>query len=198
PLARSGAEGKPVPDARRDRQVPRRQGQVPRLPAGARDRAVPAQGAAGPGHPERWELGDRANSRSRNRRRIRRAERRTGQGGRRHGVRGLVRNRGFTYIAVLLATAILTAGVGLAIEAWHTTLRRDREADLLHIGTQYQRAIMLYYEGSPTGRPRYPRELTDLVRDERYPTTRRYLRKIYPDPVSGTEWGIMKAPDGGI
>jgi type II secretory pathway pseudopilin PulG len=108
------------------------------------------------------------------------------------------RDRGFTYIGVLLATAILTAGIGLAIEAWHTTLRRDREADLVHIGVQYQRAIMLYYEGSPTGRPRYPRELTDLVRDERYPTTRRYLRKAYPDPISGAEWGIMKAPDGGI
>jgi type II secretory pathway pseudopilin PulG len=108
------------------------------------------------------------------------------------------RQRGFTYIGLLLATAILTAGIGLAIEAWHTTLRRDREADLLHIGVQYQRAIMLYYEGSPTGRPRYPRELTDLVRDERYPTTRRYLRKVYPDPITGAGWAIMKAPDGGI
>jgi type II secretory pathway pseudopilin PulG len=108
------------------------------------------------------------------------------------------RSDGFTYIGLLLAVAILTAGIGLAIEAWHTTLRRDREADLLHIGTQYQRAIMLYYEGSPTGRPRYPRELTDLVRDDRYPTTRRYLRKVYPDPIGGAEWGIMKAPDGGI
>jgi type II secretory pathway pseudopilin PulG len=110
----------------------------------------------------------------------------------------MVKNRGFTYIGMLLAVAILTAGIGLAIEAWHTTLRRDREADLLHIGTQYQRAIMLYYESSPTGRPRYPRELTDLVRDDRYPTTRRYLRKVYPDPIGGAEWGIMKAPDGGI
>ena len=109
-----------------------------------------------------------------------------------------MRQRGFTYIAVLLATAILTAGLGMLIENWHTTLRREREADLLNVGIQYQRAIMLYYEGSPTGRPRYPRELKDLVRDERYPTVRRYLRKLYPDPVTGGEWAIMKAPDGGI
>ena len=105
---------------------------------------------------------------------------------------------GFTYIGVLLATAILTAGVGLAIEAWHTTLRRDREADLLHIGNQYQRAIMLYYHGSPTNQPRYPRQLTDLVRDDRYPSARRHLRKTFPDPITGAEWGIMKAPDGVI
>lgn len=106
--------------------------------------------------------------------------------------------RGFTYIGVLLGTAILTAGIGLAIEAWHTTLRRDREAELLHIGNQYQRAIMLYYHGSPVARPLYPRELKDLVRDERYPTARRYLRRLYPDPITNGEWAIMKAPDGGI
>jgi len=107
-------------------------------------------------------------------------------------------DRGFTYIGVLLATAILTAGLGLVIEAWHTTLRREKEADLQHIGIQYQRAILLYYEGSPAGRPRYPRELKDLLHDERYPTARRYLRKLYPDPITGGEWAIMKAPDGGI
>ena len=107
-------------------------------------------------------------------------------------------DRGFTYIGVLLATAILTAGIGLAIEAWHTTLRREKEADLHHIGIQYQRAILLYYEGSPTRQPRYPRELKDLLQDERYLTARRYLRKLYPDPITGGEWAIMKAPDGGI
>jgi type II secretory pathway pseudopilin PulG len=110
----------------------------------------------------------------------------------------VVTQRGFTYIGLLFATAILTAGLGLAIEAWHTTLRRDKEAELQHIGLQYQRAIMLYYEGSPDHRPRYPRAIEDLVRDERYPSVRRYLRKAYPDPITGGEWAIMKAPDGGI
>ena len=50
------------------------------------------------------------------------------------------KSAGFTYIGVLLATAILTAGLGLVIEAWHTTLRREKEADLQHVGIQYQRA----------------------------------------------------------
>ena len=111
----------------------------------------------------------------------------------------VARNRGFTYLGVLFATALLTAGLGTLIESWHTTLRREKEAELLHIGNQYQRAIMLYYEGSPDHRPRYPRQLEDLVRDERYPSVRRYLRKLYRDPITAsTEWGIMKGPDGGI
>jgi type II secretory pathway pseudopilin PulG len=111
----------------------------------------------------------------------------------------VARAAGFTYLAVLFATAILSAGVGLSIEAWHTTLRRQKEAELLHIGRQFQRAIFQYYEGSPDGRPRYPRELKDLLKDERYPSTRRHLRKIYRDPITATaEWGMMKAPDGGI
>jgi hypothetical protein len=50
----------------------------------------------------------------------------------------------------------------------------------------------------PTRQPRYPRDLKDLLHDERYPTARRYLRKLYPDPITGGEWAIMKAPDGGI
>lgn len=109
------------------------------------------------------------------------------------------RCRGFTYLIVLLATAILSAGVGLSIEAWHTNLRREKETELLHIGIQFQRAILLYVESSPNGLRRYPRDLKDLLKDERYPVTRRYLRKLYRDPITGSaEWGIMKAPDGGV
>lgn len=110
----------------------------------------------------------------------------------------VARAGGFTYLAVLFATAILTAGLGLAIEAWHSKLRREKEAALMHIGAQYQRAIMLYYESSPNGRPRYPRELKDLLKDDRYPSTRRHLRKLFPDPMTGGEWEVMRAPDGGI
>ncbi len=28
--------------------------------------------------------------------------------------------------------------------------------------------------------------------------TERYLRQLYPDPMTGKEWGIVKAPTGGI
>jgi hypothetical protein len=45
----------------------------------------------------------------------------------------------------------------------------------------------------------YPMSLEDLLKDPRYPSTQRYLRKIYLDPLSNSpEWGLLKYPNGGI
>jgi hypothetical protein len=99
---------------------------------------------------------------------------------------------------VLFTLAIMAPGLALIGELWATSLRREKEAELIHIGNAYYRAIMLYYE-SPTGVRRYPRQLEHLLKDERFPETRRYLRKLYPDPMTGSiEWGTLRAPDGGI
>jgi hypothetical protein len=50
-----------------------------------------------------------------------------------------------------------------------------------------------------SGPRQYPRAFEDLLRDQRKPGIERYLRKAYNDPVTGkSEWGIVKAPDGGI
>ena len=40
--------------------------------------------------------------------------------------------------------------------------------------------------------------LAELLEDPRQPAIRRYLRKLYPDPFGGGQWGLVKAPDGGI
>lgn len=106
--------------------------------------------------------------------------------------------RGFTYLTVLFIVAILMAGLALVGEMWETAAKREREAELLFVGNQYRRAIARYYEGTPGGVKRYPRTLEELLKDPRQPSTRRYLRQLYPDPFGGKDWGIVKAPDGGV
>jgi type II secretory pathway pseudopilin PulG len=106
------------------------------------------------------------------------------------------RSAGFTYLTVLFIVAIMGAGLALVSEVWHTAAAREKEAELLYIGNQYRKAIERYYLSGPR---LYPRNLSDLLKDPRKPDTVRYLRRLYPDPITGKdEWSILKAPDGGI
>lgn len=106
------------------------------------------------------------------------------------------RARGFTYLTMLFAVAVVGLGLALAGEVWHTAVMREREAQLLYIGTQYRRAIERYYLSGPA---QYPRALEDLLKDGRQARTERYLRRLYPDPVTGSdEWGMVKTPAGEI
>ena len=106
------------------------------------------------------------------------------------------RATGFTYLTILFVVAFMGLGLSIAGQVWHTAVMREREAQLLYAGNQYRRAIERYYL---SGLNQFPRSLEDLLRDPRKPGTERYLRKLYPDPLTGkSEWGIMKAPDGGI
>ena len=106
---------------------------------------------------------------------------------------------GFTYLTALLAVAI--AGVALVAigELWSQARKREKEAELLWVGNQFKQAIALYYHRSPGGANRYPEKLEDLVEDRRFVRVQRYLRRLYPDPVTGkTDWGLIAAPGGGI
>jgi len=102
---------------------------------------------------------------------------------------------GFTYLGILFAVFILSAGLALTGEVWHTSAAREREAELLHVGAQYRKAIERYYLAGPR---QYPRRLDDLLKDPRQAGTVRHLRKLYRDPLGGEEWGFVRAPDGGI
>ena len=107
--------------------------------------------------------------------------------------------RGYTYVAALLAVALIgvvLAGAGIV---WRHAAQRDKEQELLFIGNQFRRAIMSYYERTPGSVKRYPMKLEDLLQDPRYPGTERHLRKIHADPMTGKPaWGLIAAPDGGI
>lgn len=109
------------------------------------------------------------------------------------------RQRGFTYLAVLLAVAVIGIGLAATGKIWSQARQREQEQELLFVGNQFRQAIALYYQRTPGAAPRYPAELEDLLQDKRYPGTQRYLRKLYADPMTGKpEWGLVTAPGGGI
>jgi type II secretory pathway pseudopilin PulG len=107
--------------------------------------------------------------------------------------------RGFTYMLVLFLVALIGAGLAIAGDVWATAKQREREAELLFAGGAIRQAIASYYNGSPGPAKQYPPKLDDLLKDPRFPDTRRHLRQLYPDPFSGTaDWALIKAPQGGI
>jgi type II secretory pathway pseudopilin PulG len=114
------------------------------------------------------------------------------------------RQAGFTYAMVLVAIVV----VGVVAETGQLTLSRvmraDREAELLFRGMAYQRAIESYFQSNG----RYPRQLEDLLQDPASPG-KRYLRKLYGDPMSersakarqrdpAGDWQLIEASDGGF
>jgi len=106
---------------------------------------------------------------------------------------------GFTYIGILLAMALFGVALGATGELWRTAAQREREQELLFVGSQFRNAFLSYYGGTPAGKPRYPRVLEDLLEDTRFPVPRRHLRRIYADPMTGkADWAIVDAPGGGI
>jgi type II secretory pathway pseudopilin PulG len=107
--------------------------------------------------------------------------------------------RGFTYLGVLLAIALLGIGMTAASEVWVTTARRQRMEQLGWVGQQYVQAIGSYYESSPGRVKAYPKTLEELLEDKRYAFVRRHLRQVYVNPFSGAvDWELIRAPDGGI
>lgn len=103
------------------------------------------------------------------------------------------RERGYSYLFVLMAIALIGVGLSVAAEIYSVSVRRDQERELLFIGNQFRDAIRRYYEASPGGQKQYPESLDVLLRDQRLPGTHRHLRKLYSDPLTGkVEWGVVR------
>jgi len=106
--------------------------------------------------------------------------------------------RGFTYLGILLAIALLGIVLTAVGTMWSTVARRERETQLLFVGHAFREAIASNYASGPAAH-QLPQELEDLLQDERQPLPRRYLRQIYLDPMTGrADWQLLRDPDGGI
>ena len=107
--------------------------------------------------------------------------------------------RGFGLIALLIAVAILALASAVTATVSSLARRREAERQLLYVGDQYRRAIQAYVEATPSGQSPYPMQLQDLLKDPRYPGVKRYLRSLYPDPLTGrSDWVLVPAPTGGV
>jgi type II secretory pathway pseudopilin PulG len=101
-------------------------------------------------------------------------------------------------LIALLITLFFTSVLAMAgMEVWATTRQRERETELLFIGEQYRQAVRHYYFTSVAGQARdLPTRLEDLLSDNRFPVPVQHLRRLYPDPITGsTEWGLIKRGD---
>ncbi|MFO7495897.1 MAG: type II secretion system protein [Desulfobacterales bacterium] len=91
---------------------------------------------------------------------------------------------GFTLMGVLVLVTISGIGLMGASQSWRTIAQREREEALLFQGDQIRRAIASYYTAGAAGAEgEYPQRMEDLLRDPRFPTVQRHLRKLYKNPL---------------
>ncbi len=110
---------------------------------------------------------------------------------------GRRRVRGVVLLAFLLALALAGLGAMIAMDVWSVTRQREREQELLFVGHQYRAAIRDFYLAGPPGAGRaLPTSLDMLLDDSRYPVPVHHLRRLYPDPITGsTDWGLLMVGD---
>lgn len=110
-----------------------------------------------------------------------------------------IHQRGFTFLWVVLAIAILGVGLLAVSEVWVANARRQKLVELDWVGVQFTQAIGSYYYATPASVKAYPQGLQDLIEDRRYGTIRRHLREVYRNPFTGApDWELVPSPSGGI
>ncbi len=106
---------------------------------------------------------------------------------------------GFAYIGALVLVVVSGIALTTASAYWSTIVKREKEEELLFRGDRIRRAIQLYYDNSPNGRFAYPERLQDLLKDPRFIGVKRYIRKIYKDPMTHEgEWELILDNKGHI
>lgn len=98
---------------------------------------------------------------------------------------------GYAYLLLLVGVAVIGAASGAAVEIGATEARRNAERHLLAIGGDVQDALLSHSTA--------PKELGDLLKDQRVPGLKRHLRRIPIDPLTGNaNWGLVRNEQGGI
>jgi type II secretory pathway pseudopilin PulG len=110
--------------------------------------------------------------------------------------RRLAGSRGFTYLSLIILVAIIALVAATSLKLGSVLQRNRAETELLEIGAAFSDALKSYADATPQGQPPQPPSLKELLKDPRFPGTRRHLRKLFVDPVTGKpEWGIVYLGD---
>jgi len=106
------------------------------------------------------------------------------------------RDGGFTYLSLIILVAIIGLVSASALKLGSVLQRSRAEQELLDIGAAFSDALQSYANATPAGFPPQPPSLKELLKDPRFPTVRRHLRKVFVDPMTGkAEWGITYLGD---
>ena len=105
---------------------------------------------------------------------------------------------GFTYVGMVVFVTIIGMVGAATLKVGALLARAEAENELLAIGAEFGAALASYAQATPPGQPQQPATLEALLRDPRFPTPRRHLRRIFVDPITGrAEWGLVRAAEGG-
>ena len=114
-------------------------------------------------------------------------------------IKSSVNQSGYILVGLLILTMVAGYALGAVGTKYSEARKREREQELLKVGDTIRKAIGNYYNQTPGEVKHYPPNLETLLRDDRFPNPKRYLRKLYIDPVTQREgWGIVEAPSGGV
>jgi type II secretory pathway pseudopilin PulG len=106
------------------------------------------------------------------------------------------RAAGFTYVGLLALVALIGLMLAAAGEVASTAAQRERETQLLWAGHEYRAAIGRYWRDK-RALPQTLEELLGAAPDAPVPV--RYLRRLYPDPMTNAvDWVLVPGPNGGI
>jgi type II secretory pathway pseudopilin PulG len=108
------------------------------------------------------------------------------------------RQAGFTYVGMVVFVTIIGLVGAATLKVGALLARAEAENELLAIGAEFSAALASYAQATPPGQPQQPATLEALLRDPRFPTPRRHLRRIFVDPITGrAEWGLVRATEDG-
>lgn len=96
------------------------------------------------------------------------------------------KQQGTVYLWCLIGIVLLSLGLGRSLEVYSTQKKREKEEERRYILGLYEKAINNYYYSTPGEVKKWPDKLEDLLKDSRYATPKRYIRRLYVDPVTGT------------